>query len=385
MSLLVLKPRFFLLLLTFLSVLYNAFLYKNVAYSETVQVAILFFVAVWFLLERARCWIYVILLLSMLYFFTNDIYFLNIVVIIIMFSVSRRACFESCVKSFLLLSTLYVVLSCIVFYGRVGFFYDFLFFENYLIPSSYRLLGLDRSPAFLGVLSGLSFLLSFVWLRGKWFKSCACLFFGSVLILTASRAALLGVMYGVFVAYMPAFFCLLGFLFLFLVPLISVWFYVFSTSIPLKIFIEDISSNRIVNWANVLVDFFDKGWASILFGIGKPGVVSDPQFLTSYNGAYNYKYVTYVESSIFKILIYNGCLFFAFFVILVAALIMKQRDPAAKLLVGYIVFCSVYYDSIFSVQYAFLSYLFFAFLHMRGRVNESRDNRFYRDAGINAI
>jgi hypothetical protein len=262
----------------------------------------------------------------------------------------------------ILISSAIISIACMVhFYLHLQIFYTPVYFSNYFFGFASRLLGLDSSPAYLSFIAGLGMFLSLFFIRTRWISVSLGLFFLFVVLLTASRTATLGIVLSLVFGLLKGvpFSAFVGVLILF--PPIITYFYTMLPRLSLDylIMIELATSHRVVNWANLLTYFKDLDPTSILFGIGKPTVISDAQFLQSETGLYVYKFVTYAESSILKILVYHGILvyIFAFGFMLYKSFFM--RNFHSRVLVIYFIFSAIFYDAIFSLQYIYLSIFFF--------------------------
>lgn len=145
-------------------------------------------------------------------------------------------------------------------------------------------------------------------------------------------------------------------------PLIFSWLYIFYHDDLINMFIEAATSNRVVNWVNLVNFFFDKPVVYWLFGIGKPPIIDDPLVLKAVSDLYTYKFVTYAESSWLKILTYHGIFVFVISILYFVKKSYRLIDYRSKVIFFYIVFGGVFYDSVLSVQYALILVLLFSTL-----------------------
>ncbi|MBD3841917.1 MAG: O-antigen ligase family protein [Campylobacterales bacterium] len=327
--------------------------------SQIAQASIVVTIFTWFLVIKNRVSDYLVLMaISCLFYFQGE-YFLNLAVVYIAYVLGRDVNKKTVYHLFLLFSFTVAILSLINFY----LFGVSVYYSHYFLPISYRLIGLDASPTLVAFSSGLAILLL---LENNDLKRVLrlflILFFLIVLLLTASRTAILGVLLGMGVAFFRQGLFSLYILLLMLSPLIFSWLYIFYHDDLINMFIEAATSNRVVNWVNLVNFFFDKPVVYWLFGIGKPPIIDDPLVLKAVSDLYTYKFVTYAESSWLKILTYHGIFVFVISILYFVKKSYRLIDYRSKVIFFYIVFGGVFYDSVLSVQYALILVLLFSTL-----------------------
>lgn len=349
---------FFMMLFSFI---YSAALVRAVPISMVAQMGALVAILLLVFSYRFSYVFFAGICLLFLCFPFNKLYFLSLLALVLSYFAASKISAPALIKLTLISVVLICTVSILHFYLFLQIFYTPRYFNHYFFSSVYRLLGLDGSPAYLSFIAGLGMFLSLYFIRTRWVSIFLGLFFLLVVLLTASRTATLGIgislIFGLlrgwpFAAFLGA---------LIMSPLVITFLYVMTPrlSIDYLIAIELATSHRVINWANLLTYFSGLNPSSILFGIGKPTVISDAGFLKSETGAFQYRFVTYAESSVLKILIYHGLFAFIFFFGFMLYKGLSLRHYHSRVLVGYFIFSAIFYDAIFSLQYIYLSVLFF--------------------------
>ncbi len=236
-------------------------------------------------------------------------------------------------------------------------------YPHYFLEGINRLLGLDKSPALLGFLTGLSiaFLLFDEKLPLK-FRGGLSFLFAIVLFFTASRTAILGLAISLmFAVFKRANFTAIVMLSI-LSPLVLTICYINDPFLTIPIFLENITSNRVIIWSNIFLNFINSEIFSIFFGIGKPPENANSYYLSSYSGSFIYSNQSSVESSWLKLMIYHGVLLYIFFLFFTAFSAFRIVSYSQRVIFAYLVFGAIFYDFLFSVQYYFLGLIFMTIL-----------------------
>ena len=357
------KNRLFLPFLAFCSILYFSTVNFYLHASELAQAGIFIVVLIWLSIRGATYTQYSVLVALTLFFLANGLYVINLLAIYLAYILSFRVDIRHISKIVIIFSAIVAVLSILHFYFEVSIMYHPIYYQHYLYPDLYRLIGLDASPTMVAFSAGISLILLMFFNENRTTgKSLLALMFLIVVFLTASRVALLGVLlaYAGAILKRTSFSLLIMTLCLF--PIIITILYLSIDSYEVKVFIESITSNRIVNWANLLDYFSGLSFIDHFFGIGKPPIIFTPLILEGYSGEYQYQFVRYAESSWLKIFVYHG--FAAYLVVLIVLFILSRKLSGYKYraVVLYFVFSAIFYDSILSLQYLLFMILFFAFL-----------------------
>lgn len=349
----------FLSILVIFSLVYFIFVDTFLFASQIAQVSIIFVMMAWFIVIKNRVLdYYFIIVISFLLFF-QGVYFLTVVIAYIAYVLGKRLSEKTVNNHFLFFSFIVAFLSLINFYA----FTVPVYYSHYFLPVSHRLIGLDASPTMVAFSSGLAVLLLF-WKNDvkKLTKFFLILFFLIVLLLTASRTALLGIVLGLIVAFFKRGIFSIYILLLVISPLVLSFIYILHHDAFIRLIIESLTSNRIINWVNIVNFFFDKQVVFWFFGIGKPPIIDDPLMLNSVSDLYVYKFVTYAESSWLKVLTYHGVFVFALTLFYVVKKSYKLDSYRSRVILAYIVFGGIFYDSVLSVQYALILILLFTTL-----------------------
>lgn len=300
-----------------------------------------------------------------LYLPFQERYLLSLVALVLSYAAASKISGTVLLKMTLFVAVFICVICIFHFHLGLTIFYAPVYFKNYFFSFTYRLLGLDGSPAYLSFVAGIGVLLSLFFIRTRWVMICLGLLFLFVVLLTASRTAAIGLIFSLIFGHLRGtpFAIYLGALIMF--PLVTTYLYMMTPRLSLEylIAIELYSSHRVINWSNLLTFFSDGNLPSILFGIGKPTLIADAEFLKSETGLYQYRFVTYAESSVLKVLVYHGLITFIFSIGLVLYKGLSMRHYHSRVLVGYFIFSAIFYDAIFSLQYIYLSVLFFYIIH----------------------
>lgn len=291
------------------------------------------------------------------YFVFNGIYAFNLILFVVAFMTAGRIRFSQLSYFIVLFSFFLSLFSFIYFYSGFNFLYSPIYYSHYFLSGFHRLLGLDGSPAIISFLAGLCVLLIYYFWNLSFFKYLILSFFLLIVFLTASRTALIGLILALTFSLLPRVLFSLVTVLTILIPLMFSAAYFFIDDINILLLIEDFTSNRIVNWANLVHYFFNQDFLSIMFGIGKPEVIVDPYTLYSISGDYNYRFVTYAESSWLKLFVYHG--FFVYFLFLIVLLFRSYFiiSHKFKAVLFYIIFSGVFYDGVISVHYFFVTFL----------------------------
>lgn len=350
-----------LFFLVIFSTIYLAALNRFLPVSIAAQAGSFVAIAILSSFHKFRVWHYLLVTVTMLLFPFQGIQTLFLVAFVASNLVASKLVDVNIHKIVLPVSAFICLLSLIHFYLDLDILYQRLEFTHYFFPSIYRLVGLDGSPAYLSFLAGLSAIMCVFLVRTRWISVCSTFFFLSVVSLTASRTALLGL--GVSLVFGLArglpFAAILGSLVLF--PVAATLLYLMTPRLDISALmaIEQLTSNRVINWSNLLAYFAGTDPFSVFFGIGKPPVITDAQILESQNGFFRYSFVTYAESSILKILTYHGLVVFVVFFAFVVISSANLNSYFSRITVSYFIFSAIFYDAIFSMQYLYLSVLFF--------------------------
>lgn len=357
------KNRLFLSLLAFCSLLYFSTVNFYLHASELAQAGIFVVVLIWLAIRKATYTQYSVLVALTLFFLVNGLYVVNLLAIYLAYILSFRVDIRNISKIVIIFSAVVAVLSILHFYFEVSIMYHPIYYQHYLYPDLSRLIGLDASPTMVAFSAGVSFILLMLFNDNQSAgKSILALMFLIVVFLTASRVALLGVLLAYTGAILKRTSFSLLIMALCLFPMVITILYLSVDSYEIKVFIESITSNRIVNWANLLDYFSGLSFIEHFFGIGKPPIISSPLILEGCSGAYQYQFVKYAESSWLKIFVYHG--FSVYLVVLIVLFILSRQllEYKYRAVALYFVFSAVFYDSVLSIQYLLFMILFFALL-----------------------
>lgn len=353
-----------LTLLFLWSTLYFISISNFTSVSIVSQVGIFLTIVIWFFITGTTYGKYLIFIALAFFVLFNELYVLNLLSIYLAFVLSKKLEIDYLIKASVLFSFVIACISIIHFYSGATLLYTPIHYQHYYLPSIYRLIGLDASPTIVSFSAGLALLLLLFYRR---FLSLGItfliIFFIVVIFLTASRVALLGLVVAFVVAFLKrSMFSTVGVL-LFLFPVIcSVIYMSVDDNRAIQILIESISSNRVVNWVNLLHYFLHLNISDFLLGIGKPPVINDPLILVSYSGAYQYQFITYAESSWLKIFVYHGLLVFISLLSILFIFLRHLTDYKSRVLMIYFIFSAIFYDSVISLQYLPFTILFFVIL-----------------------
>lgn len=345
-----------------LSLTYFLFVDGLLIVSELSQVLIFLALLFWLNHNKIKLKELVVIISSAPLFLAQGIYLINIWSVYFSYILSRRIDKSHLEKVILLNSLLVALISLAYFYAVLGGGG----YEHYFIPFVHRLVGVDRSPTMVSFTAGLAIvlLLSSSSLD-KNYKIFGIIFFFTILILTASRTSIMGLLIGLLIAFARKTFFAVVILFAILSPLLFSILYANNENILIRLLLEAITSNRIINWVNLYDFFHNSNLISLLFGFGKPPIIDDPLILKSMNELYNYRFVTYAESSWLKILTYHGVIIFT----VITAWIVKKSyltdSYFVRLLIFYIVFSGIFYDSVISLQYIFFTIILFKSLDQK--------------------
>ena len=297
------------------------------------------------------------------------------VVIAMYFCIKRfdQSIYTSGVNIFLKFSGLYVVISILIFYSGIELFYERSEYDSYLFGGLHRLLGLDGSPAVISVLSGaaLIFLFGGLGVINFQLRFFLILVNSVALILTSSRASIIGFICAFIIAEVSKTLRFMYLFFLLLLPFLSVYVYMNSDDVILKFALEQMSSNRVVNWVNALYQYIDSDPFNFVFGLGHLKVLDVAYLDVNLLNTYTFDFVPYSESCWIKIIVCYGVfgLIFMCYFLRLNYLIKNKTDLRMYLFLG---FCGVYYEMTFSIQYFY--FIFILFLIDRNNISNVRLN-----------
>lgn len=255
---------------------------------------------------------------------------------------------------------IYSTMSALNFYGNYTFLFEPTLYESYFFSGS-RLLGLDGSPAYLSVLAGMGAILSCFFIKKRSLAIALVIFFIAIVLMTASRTAAVAITLGAVAGLVRGGTFACAATTIVAIPLIITIIYSAPQGLTTAdlVLLELFTSHRVVNWSNLMIYFGSIDIQSILFGVGKPESITDPATLQSRSSAFLYSYVTYAESSILKILFYHGALVYTFALVFIIHRSYSLNEYSQRLFYIYMLFCAIYFDAIFSIQYIHLSFALF--------------------------
>lgn len=353
----------FIFNILFFSLIYFCTVYSNLYISVASQLGIIFSIFLWFVVVKKKYLDYIVLMVLVFCVFWQGLYAFNLLALYIAYIVSSDLRKKSLFDAVLIYSVVIIFSSVLHFY----FLGEFLFNESinyphYFFDSLYRLIGLDSSPTILSFLAGLCFLIIFMDKRLKAVKKLLLLiFFVFIIFLTASRTVFFGLLFSIIFSRLGRLSFFIIILFLIIFPLLSTLIYIFYEDITVRFFIELITSHRIVNWSNLAYYLSSQNLYNLFFGIGKPPLFDSILFENSETLIFKYVPIRDTESAILKLLVYHG-FFSLFFFYYLFKKSLSSTCYIKKAFLSYIVFCSIFYDSIISVQYLFIAILLFVVL-----------------------
>ncbi len=308
----------------------------------------------------------IVFMCTPLFIYFQKAYALNLIVFIILIDYARKTDPIKISKYIIYYSLAFSILSLIFYYVFKGYgLYNYIEYENQIIPFATRLLSLDGSPVGLSLvaMTGVICLVSFEPRSQKnVFLIC---FLILIIILTGSRLVLFSILFGSLFLFLKlrllSFICLI----VFLSPLVITFLYNHEQAsfIELGIY-EKITSYRVVNWTNALEFYLDSSLGNIVFGLGHLPKL-DVAYLNKslFDGHYIYRFVTYTESGILRLLINYGLLFFVMFFFFCLNKIRKMKNRKCLFGVMVILSAAILYDPVFSVQYFFIFLVFYSLLY----------------------
>jgi hypothetical protein len=257
-------------------------------------------------------------------------------------------------------SLIICLLSVFVFYLFGSYVFDeAVLYPHYFVENLNRLIGLDASPAFVSFSAGFAFLLIYLKNEERDLKvSLVSLFFLLIIFFAAGRTALLGVVISTIFALLNARRFSFVILFFLLFPIFSSLIYIFIDDYEVRTLMELMTSHRVVNWSNLLLFVYDNNLQGFFFGSGKIMAIDYPYFDASETGLMVFVPEVDSESSILKIIIYHGLYSLFFFFLILNRLFVVKRY-VTKVLISYLVFASIFYDAIFSIQYIYVAMALF--------------------------
>jgi len=302
-------------------------------------------------------------------FFQGE-YFLTPLVFYFLIYYTQHCDINQYYKLFLYFTSFVSACSVALFLMKGAGFYTYLSFENQFFPAFNRLLGMDGSPVGLSLLIAIG-ILSYFKCKKTLLHGALLIFLIACILWTGSRtiilAAVMASLFAVFRkrAYSVMLFCIV------LLPFFILYLYLNFDKNDLVLYsVEKVTSYRIVNWVNALDYYYRQGVETQLFGVGHLPVLQEPYLTQSlWNGYYKYKYVTYTESAILRILVNFGALFFTLFFGYIFYLASAKLSYYNRYVVVFILLCSLLYDPVYSVQYSII--YIFLFYHLRNvEINE---------------
>ena len=301
-----------------------------------------------------------------LFIYFQKVYALNLIVFIMLIDYARKTDPIKISKYIIYYSLVFSILSMIFYYVFKGYgLYNYIEFENQIIPFSTRLLSLDGSPVGLALvaMSGMICLVSFE--RRSQKNLFLSFFLLCIIILTGSRLVLFSLLFGSLFLFFKSRFLSFICLIIFLCPLVITFLYNHEQASYIELGIyEEITSYRVVNWTNALGFYLDSSVWNIVFGIGHLPKLDVAYLKKSlFDGYYIYRFVTYTESGILRLLVNYGLLFFVMFAFFCINKIRKMKKRKCLFGVMVILSAAILYDPVFSVQYFFILLLFYCLLY----------------------
>lgn len=355
-----LLDRLFFKILSFLSFIYFSTVYFFVDFSVISQILIVFLLLFWFFSKKNSYFDFILLLIISFGFIWQGFYFLNLTVLFLAYKLSFDL--DESIASDIILTVSFTI--CLLSFSHFYFFNSFLFKDLILYPhyfgdQFYRLIGLDSSPTFLTFIAGLSAIIiltrpSFAIKRKIIYFS----FYMFIILLCAGRTAIIGLFLALFISLLKNKFFTLSVLIFLLFPIITSYLYINTTYFELKVLLELITSHRIVNWSNLISYYYYESIYNFIFGVGKPILIDAPLFDTSESLLFEYVPIDYAESAILKLLVYHGTYSLVFFIFILFSS-LKVKLYKTKLFISYYIFCSIFYDSVISLQYIFITIFIF--------------------------
>lgn len=308
-----------------------------------------------------------------LYVFYHGQYVLNVITFYVIFEIClylNRNSFYRGLAWYAVFVSLASILVYVFFHG--GGLYNYLEFSNQVIPNATRLLGLDGSPVGLSLVAVFGMLASFQ-LRGIIFRLLIPTFLFCVVIYTGSRTVMLALFMSLILASQKRLFYVLSLVIVTIMPFLMTYIYMSSTENSFILYyIEKITSFRVVNWVNALCYFYEGGVFDKIFGFGHLPILKSPYIFESlFDGYYQYKFVTYTESGLLRILVNYGIIFFVVFFLTVYFLAWKMNAYKDRVVVMVVFFSAFLYDPVFSIQYFFIILMMYLALTPTRNYNES--------------
>ncbi len=296
----------------------------------------------------------------------QGVYVINLIAFFCLFEFARKYCSSWLYEWFFVVSVLLTILSVIVFMLDGLFFYDRVLYQNQLLGSIHRLLGLDGSPAILSIIITLGVIVFFGIKKNIFICVCFLLLI-LCMVWTGSRTACLALLLAILASFSRGKVFSLIILCTHILPVIAVYLYFYS-DYQLHNIIETATSYRIVNWCNALLYLLDQPIGNLLFGIGHMPQLSEAYVSASYfDGTFRYKFVTYPESGSLRILINFGMFYYGAIIIFLFYLNSKLISRYSRILVAFISLSAISYDAVYSVQYFYILMLMFAqYYSLRG-------------------
>lgn len=349
-----------ILVLSVASLIYSAGLSKYLVVSTGCQIFLISYVTSLVLLRGQIIQLLIISIISMFLcvFQGEQSVFLAILFYSIIMSSEMDGDTAAYITIFYCLA--YSVMSVVYFYGKFNFLFEPTLYESYFLSGS-RLLGLDGSPAYLSVLAGMGAILSCFFIKRRSLATALVMFFIGIVLLTASRTAALAIPLGAVAGLLRGGSFACASTTLVALPLSITIIYSLPQGLRTSdlILLELFTSHRVVNWSNLLIHFSSLDIQSIIFGIGKPESIIDPTTPQSRSSAFLYNYVTYTESSILKFLLYHGAVVYTAVLIFFIYRSYCMEKYYQRVLYIYVLFCAIYFDAIFSIQYIHLAFALF--------------------------
>ncbi|NMH65602.1 hypothetical protein [Shewanella salipaludis] len=315
---------------------------------------------------------WVLLLFFPLLAFFQGQYILNLLAFFFVFELSRIVSRSFFYKASVLYSLIIALVSIMLFsVFRGGGMYNYISFGNQIVPGLNRLLGLDGSPVSISIVVILGILAS-IQLRTVFYVFIVPFILILVLVWTGSRTTIFAILFALLVAKVKGWKLCVILIFILTLPFLFTYLYVtHSDNLLLTFSIEGVTSYRIVNWVNAIYYYLDSGLWGVLFGIGHLPVLNEAYLAKSFfDGHYTYKFVTYTESAILRIMVNYGLIFFVSFFGLIVYSSKKLESYVGRLTVLIIVLMSFLYDPVYSIQYFFIIMMLFI------TVSRSRENSF---------